>query len=114
VHVDEERRAVVSAFVVDRSFQGGLTGRSTATCSGIPGKMLMFMGDEFGQWGEWNHDLSLEWHLTDNSIHAGLQRWCAISIPRTVASLRCTSAMIPPTGSSGSTAAITREHGGVC
>ena len=42
---------------------------------GHPGKMLMFMGDEFGQWGEWNHDLSLEWHLTGNSMHAGLQRW---------------------------------------
>jgi 1,4-alpha-glucan branching enzyme len=42
---------------------------------GHPGKMLMFMGDEFGQWGEWNHDSSLEWHLTANSMHAGLQRW---------------------------------------
>jgi 1,4-alpha-glucan branching enzyme len=42
---------------------------------GHPGKKLMFMGDEFGQWREWNHDLSLDWHLTNDPMHAGLQRW---------------------------------------
>jgi 1,4-alpha-glucan branching enzyme len=42
---------------------------------GHPGKKLMFMGDEFGQWGEWNHDLSLDWHLTNDPMHAGLQQW---------------------------------------
>jgi 1,4-alpha-glucan branching enzyme len=42
---------------------------------GHPGKKLMFMGDEFGQWHEWNHDISLDWHLTNNPMHAGLQRW---------------------------------------
>ena len=42
---------------------------------GHPGKKLMFMGDEFGQWHEWNHDLQLDWHLTSNSMHAGLQQW---------------------------------------
>jgi 1,4-alpha-glucan branching enzyme len=42
---------------------------------GHPGKKLMFMGDEFGQWREWNHDFSLDWHLTSNAMHAGLQRW---------------------------------------
>ena len=35
----------------------------------------MFMGDEFGQWREWNHDFSLDWHLTNDPMHAGLQRW---------------------------------------
>ncbi|HZK76501.1 MAG TPA: 1,4-alpha-glucan branching protein GlgB [Candidatus Kapabacteria bacterium] len=42
---------------------------------GHPGKTLLFMGDEFGQWSEWNHDSSLEWHLLNDSRHAGLLRW---------------------------------------
>lgn len=39
------------------------------------GKKLLFMGGEFGQWQEWNHDTSLDWHLLDQAPHAGLQRW---------------------------------------
>lgn len=42
---------------------------------GHPGKKLLFMGDEFGQWSEWNHDASLEWNLLDHPSHAGLRRW---------------------------------------
>jgi 1,4-alpha-glucan branching enzyme len=42
---------------------------------GHPGKKLLFMGDEFGQWSEWNHDASLEWHLLEQPCHAGLKRW---------------------------------------
>jgi 1,4-alpha-glucan branching enzyme len=42
-----------------------------------PGKKLLFMGGEFGQWREWNHDTSLDWHLTDHDDHRGLQRWVA-------------------------------------
>jgi len=42
---------------------------------GHPGKKLLFMGDEFGQWSEWNHDASLEWHLLEQPPHAGLKRW---------------------------------------
>jgi 1,4-alpha-glucan branching enzyme len=40
-----------------------------------PGKKLLFMGDEFGQWREWNHDASLDWHLLDQPLHRGLRRW---------------------------------------
>ncbi len=39
-----------------------------------PGKKLLFMGSEFGDWREWNHDDSLAWHLLEEPIHAGLQR----------------------------------------
>jgi 1,4-alpha-glucan branching enzyme len=39
-----------------------------------PGKKLLFMGGEFGQWAEWNHDASLDWHLADSGPHKGVQR----------------------------------------
>jgi 1,4-alpha-glucan branching enzyme len=40
-----------------------------------PGKKLLFMGGEFGQWREWNHEASLDWHLLEGAPHAGLQQW---------------------------------------
>lgn len=39
-----------------------------------PGKKLLFMGGEIGQWTEWNHDSSVEWHLLDYEPHAGVFR----------------------------------------
>jgi 1,4-alpha-glucan branching enzyme len=40
-----------------------------------PGKKLLFMGGEFGQWQEWTHEGSLDWHLLDLQSHRELQRW---------------------------------------
>ena len=42
---------------------------------GQPGKKLLFMGGEFGQWNEWYHEESLHWYLLDYPLHASLQRW---------------------------------------
>jgi len=39
-----------------------------------PGKKLLFMGNEFAQEKEWNHDQSLDWHLLDQERHQGIQR----------------------------------------
>ena len=41
---------------------------------GHPGKKLLFMGCEFAQDREWDHDRSLDWHLLQDSNHAGVQR----------------------------------------
>jgi len=42
---------------------------------GHPGKKLLFMGGEFGQWSEWYHERGLDWHLLDLPPHQGVQRW---------------------------------------
>ena len=42
-----------------------------------PGKKLLFMGDEFGQWTEWNEDGALSWEQTPHQPHAGLMRMVA-------------------------------------
>jgi 1,4-alpha-glucan branching enzyme len=41
------------------------------------GKKLLFMGGEFGQWKEWVHEESLEWHLLQYPPHSGIQQWVA-------------------------------------
>ena len=44
---------------------------------GHPGKKLLFMGGEFAQGAEWNHNESLDWHLLEHSKHNGVQRLIA-------------------------------------
>ena len=40
-----------------------------------PAKKLLFMGVEFGQWSEWNHDGSIDWWVLQFPFHQGAQRW---------------------------------------
>jgi 1,4-alpha-glucan branching enzyme len=42
---------------------------------GHPGKKLLFMGAELGQWSEWRFEHSLDWHLLQWGPHQGIQRW---------------------------------------
>ena len=42
---------------------------------GHPGKKLIFMGGEFGQWGEWDHENSLDWNLLGQPLNTGIQKW---------------------------------------
>ena len=50
-----------------------------------PGKKLLFMGSEFGQWREWDHDASLDWHASDQPPHAGILK-CVADLNRLYAS----------------------------
>jgi 1,4-alpha-glucan branching enzyme len=40
-----------------------------------PSKKLLFMGGEIGQWKEWSHESSLDWHLLEHESHQGISRW---------------------------------------
>jgi 1,4-alpha-glucan branching enzyme len=42
-----------------------------------PGKKLLFMGGELGQWSEWDHDGELDWELLTVRSHRGIGRWVA-------------------------------------
>jgi 1,4-alpha-glucan branching enzyme len=41
----------------------------------LPGKKLIFMGDEIAVWHEWNHDHELDWAVGLHPAHAGIARW---------------------------------------
>ena len=45
---------------------------------GHPGKKLLFMGSEIGQWDEWNHDVSIQWDLLQFDYTANCRTWSAI------------------------------------
>ena len=42
---------------------------------GHPGKKLLFMGQDFGQWAEWSESKSLDWHLINENMHRDLQKY---------------------------------------
>jgi len=42
---------------------------------GEPGKKLLFMGGEIGQWDEWYHEQSIDWDLLEYPAHQGVQKW---------------------------------------
>jgi 1,4-alpha-glucan branching enzyme len=44
---------------------------------GAPGKQLLFMGGEIGQWREWSESRSLDWHLLESRCTAGCSAGCA-------------------------------------
>lgn len=46
-----------------------------AFMAGHPGKKLLFMGQEFGQWEEWSEDRSLDWFLLDNQMHDNMREF---------------------------------------
>ena len=92
-------------------------GRNLPTCGMFyawmyahPGKKLLFMGGEFGQWREWNHDQSLDWHLHEFPEHDGLRGSCSTSTGSTKTSPRSSIRTTATRASSGSisTTATTR------
>ena len=41
----------------------------------LPAKKLLFQGAEIGQWDEWSHERSVDWHLLEYEPHQGIQKW---------------------------------------
>ena len=63
-----------------------------------PGKKLLFMGGEFGQWREWNASGELDWDLLANAPHAGMQRLVRDLNRLYARTRRCTSSIFEPAG----------------
>ncbi len=78
-----------------------------------PGKKLLFMGCEFAQDREWNHDQSLDWHLLEDPMHSGVQALVGDLNRLYRDTPRCTGWIAIPTGSNGSTAATAPERAGL-
>ena len=72
-------------------------------CGRIPARNCIFQGSEFGQWAEWNHDRSLDWHLTQFAPHDGLAASSSTSTGSTHTSPRSSNRTTPTRASSGST-----------
>ena len=68
-----------------------------------PGKKLLFMGGEFGQWSEWAHDTSFDWDLLDQPFHGGCSMGADLNIS-TGTSRRSTNGIAIPAASNGSIA----------
>ena len=66
-----------------------------------PGKKLLFMGTEFGQPEEWNHDTALAWRLLEDPMHAGVRRLLG-DLNALFRGERALYARLPPTDSAGS------------
>ncbi len=71
------KRALISQMPGDQWQQFANLRLLYAYQAGIPGKKLLFMGGEIGQWLEWNHDTQNDWPLLDVSTHSGIQRLVA-------------------------------------
>jgi 1,4-alpha-glucan branching enzyme len=67
------KRSIIGRMPGDRWQQFANLRAYYAFMYGHPGKKLLFMGDEIGQWDEWNHDQSLDWHLLMGFEHTGVQ-----------------------------------------
>ncbi|MBI2834006.1 MAG: 1,4-alpha-glucan branching protein GlgB [Acidobacteria bacterium] len=69
------KRSLIEKIPGDRWQQSATLRALFGFMYGHPGKKLMFMGNEFGQLREWNHDRSLDWHLLAERHHAGIRLW---------------------------------------
>ena len=75
----------------------------------LPGKKLLFMGDEIGQWQEWSHNTSVDWHLLADPRHRGLERWVRDLNTIIGPSPPCTSSTAGRTALPGSTPIMPRR-----